>query len=98
MVQKAETLLEQLLDCGAPRPLPYRWPLALDLVFDAFRKAREKHALHWFVEIFERTGPTFEQNILGAKSIDTVEPDNIESILSTGFSGKKFGLRLPSGD
>jgi len=61
----------------------------LDLVFDAFRKIGEKQALQWFVEIFEQTGPTFEQHILGAKGIDTVEPDNIESILSTRFSSKK---------
>ena len=64
------------------------------MVVDAFRIIGEKQALQWFVEIFERTGPTFEQNILGAKGINTVEPDNIESILSTKFSGKAFGLWL----
>jgi hypothetical protein len=90
--KKAETLFEQSHGCGAPRPLQYKWPLALDLVFDAFRNIREKQALQWFVEIFERTGPTFEQDVLGSKGIGTVEPDNIESILSTKFSGKMFGL------
>jgi hypothetical protein len=64
----------------------------LDLVFEAFRNIGEKQALQWFVEIFERTGTTFEENILGAKGIDTVEPDNIESILATKFSGKMLGF------
>ena len=37
-------------------------------------------------------GLTFEVDALGTKSIDTVDPDNIESILSTRFSGKPFRL------
>lgn len=74
--------------------LQYKWLLALDLVFDAFRIIGEKEALQLFVGIVERTGPTFEQTILGAKGIDTVKPDNIESILSAKFSGKAFGLCL----
>lgn len=64
----------------------------MDLVIDAFRIIAEKQALQWFVQIFERTGPTFEQNVLGVKGIDTVEPDNLESILSTQFSGKLLEL------
>ncbi|KAL8681895.1 MAG: hypothetical protein Q9224_006817, partial [Gallowayella concinna] len=84
----AESQFERAHNCGTPRPLPYRWPFALDLVIDAFRAIAEKHALQWFVQIFERTGPTFEQNVLGIKGIDTVEPDNLESILSSNFAGK----------
>ncbi|KAL8679207.1 MAG: hypothetical protein Q9186_004504 [Xanthomendoza sp. 1 TL-2023] len=85
---QAESQFERAHNCGTPRPLPYRWPFALDLVIDAFRAIAEKHALQWFVQIFERTGPTFEQNVLGIKGIDTVEPDNLESILSSNFAGK----------
>jgi len=88
IIQKAEKLFEQSHGCGAPRPLQYKWPLALDVVFHAFRVIGEKQVLQWFGEVFEQTGPTFEQNILGNKGIDTVEPENIESILSTKFSGK----------
>ena len=87
-IEKAEALFAHNHSCGAPRRLQYKWPLALDLIVAAFRSIREKQALHWFVGIFERTGPTFEQKILGNKDIDTVEPANIESLLSTKFSGK----------
>lgn len=85
---QTETLFEQRHGCGAPRRLPYKWPLALDIVFDAFRIIGEKQALQYFVDIFERIGPTFEQHILGAKGIDTVEPENLESVLSTNFASK----------
>jgi hypothetical protein len=59
-------------------------------VVEAFRMFEDKQILQWFVRVFEETGPTFEKTILGSKSIDTIEPENIESILSTNFSGKAF--------
>lgn len=58
------------------------------MLIEAFRITAEKQTLQWFVQIFERTGSTFEQYVLGVKSINTVEPDNLESILSTHFSCK----------
>ena len=85
---QAETLFEGRHGCGAPRRLRYKWPLALDLIVNTFRKIGEKQVLQWFLDVFERTGPTFEQHILGAYGIDTIEPENLESILSTNFAGK----------
>ncbi|KAL8650886.1 MAG: hypothetical protein Q9226_004956 [Calogaya cf. arnoldii] len=82
----ADSEFEQARGCGSPRRLQYKWPLALDLVIEAFRITAEKQTLQWFVKIFEKTGTTFEQHALGVRSINTVEPDNIESILSTQFS------------
>ena len=43
---------------------------------DAFRTIAEKQALQWFAQIFDKTGPTFEQNVLGVKGVDTIEPKN----------------------
>jgi hypothetical protein len=85
---KAEALFEQTHNCGSRRPLLYQWPLAFDLVVDAFRNIEENRILRWFHELFEQTGPTFEQKILGCTSIDTIDPANLESILSTNFSSK----------
>ncbi|CAF9905365.1 MAG: hypothetical protein HETSPECPRED_004969 [Heterodermia speciosa] len=84
--KRAETLFEASHGCGAPRRLHYKWPLALDLVVEAFSNIERKQALQWFVAICERTGPTFEQNILGVRGINTIEPRNIESIMSTNFA------------
>lgn len=52
----------------------------------------EKQILQWFVRVFTETGPTFEKTILGSKSIDTIEPENIESLLSTNFSGESVQI------
>ena len=52
----------------------------------------EKQAMQWFGGIFDRNGPTFEQKILGVQSIATIEPANIETILSDQFSGKFISL------
>ncbi|KAK7187736.1 cytochrome P450 [Paraphaeosphaeria sporulosa] len=41
-------------------------------------------------EIVQTTGPTFEQRLLGFRGIDTVDPINVEAVLSTHFSD--FGL------
>jgi hypothetical protein len=60
----------------------------LDIVIAAFTKIAQKQALQWFTSIFEQTGTTFEQRILGAYGIDTIEPINLESILNSKFSGK----------
>lgn len=73
MMLQPETLIEQSHRCGSPRRLQYRWPLALDLVIDAFRMKDEKQILQWFVRLFEQTGSTFEQKILGSKGIDTID-------------------------
>ena len=46
--------------------------------------------MRFFVSVLERVGPTHEQLLLGSRSINTIDPENIEAILSTQF--KDFGL------
>ncbi|KAL8895763.1 MAG: hypothetical protein Q9192_003459 [Flavoplaca navasiana] len=75
---RAESQFERAHACGAPRPLHYKWPFALDLVMGAFRIIAENQALQWFVQIFDKTGPTFEQNVLGVKGVNTIEPEKLE--------------------
>ena len=69
-----------------------RWPLGLGLIITAFRVANEQRLLRFMNEIVEKTGNTFEQNLLGARGIDTVEPANIEALLSTQFTGQRYVL------
>lgn len=53
----------------------------------AFHSAREQCLLRVMSEIVQKTGPTFEQRLLGFRGIDTVDPVNIEAILSKQFDG-----------
>ena len=49
--------------------------------------------LQFFIEILEESGTTFEQNLLGSRAIGTIDPENVEAILSTNFDGNA----LPQG-
>ena len=46
--------------------------------------------MRFFASILERIGPTHAQLLLGTRAINTIDPENIEAILSTQF--KDFGL------
>jgi hypothetical protein len=41
-----------------------------------------------FLFHFRQTGSTLEQVFLGTKAFGTIEPANMEAILSTNFNGK----------
>jgi len=76
--------------CKDPVRLYYKWPLALDLLVEAFKADQAGAILGFFLSIVERTGPTFEQILLGSRGIDTADPKNLEAVLSTQF--EEFGL------
>lgn len=79
-----------LRGCAVPKVLPSAWPLGLDLIFDAFKAARQGYILQFFDKLVNRTGNTFEQRLLGVSGVDTIDPENIEAVLSTHF--REFGL------
>lgn len=43
--------------------------------------------LQFFVDVVDENGHTFEQLLLGARGIDTVDPRNVEAVLSANFTG-----------
>ena len=77
-------------NCKDPIRLYYKWPLALDLLVEAFKADQAGAILGFFLSIIERTGTTFEQVLLGSRGVDTIDPKNIEAVLSTQFD--EFGL------
>lgn len=62
--------------------------MGLDLLVKVFRYAQEGRVLRFFVDVVADSGTTFEQNLFGVRGIDTIDPENIQSILSTNFTGK----------
>ena len=74
--------------------LSYKWPLALDIVKRGFQAGREKRLLSLFTEYFEQLGSTVELTILGGIGFATMDPENVEAVLSTHFDGTSFGLGL----
>ncbi|KAM5453829.1 hypothetical protein MaudCBS49596_002452 [Microsporum audouinii] len=82
--------------CQPPRRWSAKWPLGVDLLVKAFRYEKRQQILKLFLEEVASSGVTFEQNLLFARGIDTVDPENIEAILSTQFTDFGLGLRPPT--
>lgn len=84
---KADEFYIRKHNCQPLKTLPYKWPLALDLLYEAYRQAMEGRILRFFSILVGSMPPTFEQKLLGLSGIDTVDPKNIEAVLSTQFNG-----------
>ncbi|KAK7525118.1 cytochrome P450 [Phyllosticta citriasiana] len=82
--------------CAPPKTLDHAWPLALDLIIEAFRAATSGRILALFDKLVSRTGTTFEQRLLGVSGIDTIDPENIEAVLNSQFKEFGFGVRRPT--
>ncbi|KAL1304470.1 hypothetical protein AAFC00_003462 [Neodothiora populina] len=91
-----EARLVSQYGCEPPSVLKSKWPLGIDLIVQAFQAANAGHILKFFGSMIETHGATFEQNLLGARGIDTVDPENIEAILSTQFKDFGLGSRRPT--
>lgn len=72
-----------------------QWPFGLEVVVHAFKVAKEGRLLPLFTEIIETTGNTFQQHVLGFRSVNTIDPLNVEAILSTQFHGGRTTSRCP---
>ena len=70
-----------------------RWPLSLDLLIEVSKADKAKQILRFFISVLERAGPTHAQLLLGSRAINTVDPENIEAILSTQFKDFSLGAR-----
>lgn len=57
------------------------------MLLKALKFARTEQILQFFLEVVDDNGTTFVQELLGATGIDTVDPENIEAVLSTNFEG-----------
>ncbi|KAF6231018.1 hypothetical protein HO173_010718 [Letharia columbiana] len=91
---RADIEFGRLNDCQPPAfILSYKWPLALDIVKRGFKAGRQKKLLSLFTEYFDQLGPTVELTILGGIGFATMDPENIEAVLSTHFEDFHLGPR-----
>lgn len=84
---QAESRFAAEKGCLPPRIWNSTWPLGLDMLVKALKYARTMQILQFFLEVVDDNGTTFVQELLGATGIDTVDPENIEAVLSTNFEG-----------
>ncbi|KAI0571343.1 N-alkane-inducible cytochrome P450 [Pyrenophora tritici-repentis] len=91
--RKEENQYAAQMGCKAPRRWAAKWPQGLDLLLKAGQHARAQTILQFFLDVVESSGPTHEQQLLGSRGINTVEPRNIEEMLSIQFENFSLGLR-----
>lgn len=60
------------------------------MLLKAFKYESKKHILQFFLEVMDENGHTFEQKLLFARGIDTIDPENIEAVLSSQFEGSYY--------
>lgn len=69
--------------------VPFKWPLSLDLVRASLRANSQQHLLALYTQFFDSLGPNLEMTLLGGVSYVTIDPENVEYILSNS-RGKKY--------
>lgn len=73
--------------CEAPPSLPQLDPIfGLDLILGLFKSLKEDRRNVSLLEQFRRHGNTFQVTTFGQAKIFTIEPQNLQSVLSTNFS------------
>ena len=71
----------------APR-LRNWWPLGVDRLTQIFQADANHRLMDLFEFHFQDVGATLEQKFLGTRALGTIEPRNLEAILSSKFTGK----------
>jgi len=84
--QDAETLGKQHR-CLSPPLLKNQRPLGVDRLEQIFRANAESRLMELFKFHFRQTGNTLKQIFLLTPAYGTIDPENLEAILSTKFQG-----------
>ncbi|KAH4054852.1 hypothetical protein HBH70_047010 [Parastagonospora nodorum] len=85
--QEAEAIGRRHGCLPAPR-LQNQRPWGIDRLEQIFRADAESRLMELFLFHFRQTGNTLEQKFLGTRAFGTIEPANLEAILSINFQGK----------
>lgn len=78
---------------------PHKWPFALDVLKRHYDANSDQHLMAFQSKFFDQIGPNMELKLFGAVGYMTIEPKNIEAILSTRFEGTNRAMmidRIPS--
>lgn len=78
------------LGCHSPPLLENQRPLGIDRLEQIFRADSESRLMELFLFHFRQTGYTLKQVFLLTPAFGTVDPANLEAIMSTNFSGWFF--------
>ena len=66
---------------------PVKWPWGFDVLKAQFENAANKSLFAFQQPYMDKLGPNFSMTLLGNTGYTTLDPDNIEAILSSKFEG-----------
>ena len=81
--------------------LKNEWPLGLDRIKQIFDANADSRLMALFLFHFRDVGNTLEQNFLRTQAFGTIDPMNLEAILSTKFKGAEnfsIDIFMPAGE
>jgi len=85
---QADTEFGKQNDCRPVQfKVPFKWPLAVDIVKRGLQANSKKRLLALFSAFFDDLGPNVEATVLGGRGFVTMDPENIEAVLSSRFQG-----------
>ncbi|KAK0648079.1 cytochrome P450 alkane hydroxylase [Cercophora newfieldiana] len=79
--------------CLDPPLLENQRPMGVDRLEQIFRASAESRLMELFLFHFRQTGSTLKQIFLLTPAYSTIDPANLEAILSSKFEDWSFGLR-----
>jgi len=97
--KQADTAFGVLHGCQPPPELPTRWPLGIDRIKELWSSNSEGRLLAFLCSIAKDYEPrnTLSQYLLvGPRAYHNLNPANVESILSTNFTGSPPCNGIPS--
>ena len=92
IVNRHHAIKADHLGCKPPPRLPYRFPLALDLIYESLAADRAKVFPDAIVERMEKVGaPTYSITAIFEEMVFTADSLNIQAILATQFNDFNLG-------
>ncbi|PGH16458.1 hypothetical protein AJ79_01789 [Helicocarpus griseus UAMH5409] len=79
--------------CGQAARLRNWWPLGIDRLIQIWTADSEQRLMELFTFHFRDVGNTLEQRFLGTRAFGTIDPKNLEAMMSSKMKDFGFGLR-----
>ena len=72
---------------------PVKWPLGIDVLRAQLAAIADNRLFAYQQPFIDKLGPNFMIKMLGAMGYTTIDPMNLEAMLSTRFEGKSHDLK-----
>ena len=94
-LSQSEKEIGRRYGCLPPPRLRNAWPWGIDRLVQIFQADASHRLMELFLFHFQDVGSTLEQKFLGTPAYATIEPRNLEAMLSSNFTGKACPQCVP---